>query len=142
MSSCYAGPSPVVAYHLCGPGKDSGEALLKRFKDIRRTLEQGERLRLCGSRTARLINTAQVTAIWHSVSSLQSSPLACHAGLYNLGSLREEGKAAQHKLWDLHTLLMEMCRQIHDHSVFEEKLSPEEWGEFIAPLLCIYTHVV
>ena len=36
-----AGPSPIVAYRLCGPGKESGEALLKRFKDIRRTLEQG-----------------------------------------------------------------------------------------------------
>ena len=32
---------------------------------------------------------------------------------------------------------MEMCRQIRDHSVLEEKLSPEEWGEFIQPLLCM-----
>ena len=40
--AAYAGPSPVVAYRLCGPGKESGEALLKRFKDIRRTLEQGK----------------------------------------------------------------------------------------------------
>jgi len=30
-----------VAYRLCGPGRESGEALLKRFKEIRRTLEQG-----------------------------------------------------------------------------------------------------
>lgn len=50
------------------------------------------------------------------------------AGLYNLGRLREEGKAAQHQLWDLHTLLMEMCKQIRDHSVLEDKMSPEEWG--------------
>lgn len=42
INTCYAGPSPVVAYRLCGPGKESGEALLKRFKDIRRTLEQGK----------------------------------------------------------------------------------------------------
>lgn len=71
------------------------------------------------------------------MSSCYSLPFASHAGLYNLGSLREEGKAAQHKLWDLHTLLMEMCRQIRDHSVLEEKLSPEEWGEFVEPLLCM-----
>ena len=71
------------------------------------------------------------------MASLHSSLLACHAGLYNLGSLREEGKAAQHKLWDLHTLLMEMCRHIRDHSFLEEKMSPEEWGEFIEPLLCM-----
>ncbi|KAL3148140.1 hypothetical protein ABBQ38_014422 [Trebouxia sp. C0009 RCD-2024] len=90
VSSCSLGPSPVVAYRLCGPGKESGEALLKRFKDIRRTLEQG---------------------------------------LHNLGSLREEGKAAQHQLWNLHTLLMEMCRQIREHSVLEDKLSPDEWEE-------------
>ena len=45
LSKCFAGPSPVVAYHLCGPGKESGEALLKRFKDIRRTLEQGKNFR-------------------------------------------------------------------------------------------------
>jgi len=50
------------------------------------------------------------------------------AGLYNLGHLREEGKAAQHQLWDLHTLLMEMCKQIREHSVLKDKLSPEEWG--------------
>lgn len=53
-----------------------------------------------------------------------------HAGLHNLGSLREEGKAAQHQLWNLHTLLMEMCRQIREHSVLEDKLSPDEWGKY------------
>ena len=31
-----------MAYRLCGPGRESGEALLKRFKEIRRTLEQGK----------------------------------------------------------------------------------------------------
>lgn len=90
VSSCSLGPSPIVAYRLCGPGRESGEALLKRFKEIRRTLEQG---------------------------------------LYNLGRLRDEGKAAQHQLWDLHTLLMELCKQIRDHSVLQDKLSPEEWEE-------------
>lgn len=35
-----------MAYRLCGPGKEGGEALLKRFKDIRRTLEQGMSLGL------------------------------------------------------------------------------------------------
>ena len=51
------------------------------------------------------------------------------AGLYNMGRLRDEGKAAQHQLWDLHTLLMDMCKQIREHSVLQDKLSPEEWGE-------------
>lgn len=139
MTRRCAGPSPVVAYHLCGPGKESGEALLKRFKDIRRTLEQGEQFTLCASRSCKLTNTA---ASWNSMSWLQSLLSACHTGLYNLGSLREEGKAAQHQLWDLHTLLMEMCRQIRDHSVLEEKLSPEEWGEFDGPCyVCSYTQM-
>ena len=60
---------------------------------------------------------------------MQSSPCAARAGLHNLGSLREEGKAAQHQLWNLHTLLMELCRQIREHSALEDKLSPDEWGE-------------
>lgn len=69
-------------------------------------------------------------------AAYQSAELivACYAGLHNLGSLREEGKAAQHQLWDLHTLLMEMCRQIRDHSVLEDKLSAEDWGECTKPL--------
>ena len=55
----------MVAYHLCGPGKESGEALLKRFKDIRRTLEQGKN---SGSHTSSRRSTAQAAAIWHSMS--------------------------------------------------------------------------
>lgn len=65
VSRCCAGPSPVVAYHLCGPGKESGEALLKRFKDIRRTLEQGEQFTLCGSCSCKLTNTVQVAVQGH-----------------------------------------------------------------------------
>ena len=43
LTCCHgpAGPSPIVAYRLCGPGRESGEALLKSFKEIRRTLEHG-----------------------------------------------------------------------------------------------------
>ncbi len=63
------------------------------------------------------------------------SSLLCSAGLYNLGRLRDEGKAAQHQLWDLHTLLMDLCKQIRDHSVLKDKLSPEEWGELLLCLL-------
>jgi len=33
-------------------------------------------------------------------------------------------------------LLMELCKQIRDHSVLKDKLSPEEWGE---PLACLQT---
>lgn len=69
------------------------------------------------------------------MTSQQSSPSLPHAGLHNFGSLREEGKAAQHQLWNLHTLLMELCRQIREHSVLEDKLSTDEWGEchFVHP---------
>ena len=114
-----------MAYRLCGPGRESGEALLKRFKEIRRTLEQGMLV---------LYELPRAVGTLKSAIHINTFLTALPAGLYNLGRLRDEGKAAQHQLWDLHTLLMELCKQIRDHSVLQDKLSPEEWGELLACL--------
>ena len=62
-----AGPSPIVAYRLCGPGQESGELLLRSFKDMRRTLEQG---------------TLQLSWSWHILSLCPGScavKLECHS---------------------------------------------------------------
>lgn len=52
-----------------------------------------------------------------------------YAGIYNLGKLREEGKAAQGQLSDLNKLLKEMSQQIQDHSSLKLHISAEEWGK-------------
>ena len=54
---------------------------------------------------------------------------APYAGIYNLGKLREEGKAAQGQLSDLNKLLKEMSQQIQDHSSLKLHISAEEWGK-------------
>ena len=54
-----------------------------------------------------------------------------YAGAYNLGRLRDEGKAAQAQLLELHTLITEMCKQIRDHSSPESRRSAQEWGKLL-----------